>query len=210
MSGARPGHGLHAPLRAVVFDIGNVLVRWDARLAFSPPLTPAATEAFLVRTEFAARNLRADGGARFADLAAEIDDPADRALFATYVDRYADTVPEAIEGTWALLERLRARGLAIHAITNWSAETWPAGVAAHPRLATAFGVTVVSGREGVIKPDPRIFAALCDRAGLAPAECLFIDDSPRNVAGARDFGMQAEHFTAPAALEAALTARGLL
>ena len=198
-------------IKAIVFDIGNVLVRWDPRLAFVP-LLPSLTEAeaFLRRTDFMAQNLRADAGESFADLAREVADPADRALLATYVARYAASVPEAIEGTWALLDRLRGRGLQIHAITNWSAETWPAGVAAHPRLGRAFGVTVVSGQEGVIKPDPRIFALLCDRAGLVPADCLFIDDGPKNVSGAQACGMAAERFTTPEALEAALAARGLL
>lgn len=198
-------------MTAIVFDIGNVLIRWDPHLAFLPDLgSHDAVEAFLARTAFHDRNLRADAGETFADLSAEIADPADRALFARYTARYAATVPEAIEGSWALMERLRARGHPIHAITNWSAETWPVGVAAHPRLGTAFGVTVVSGQERVLKPDPRIFAILCERAGVAPGQALFIDDSPRNVAGARAFGMQAIHFTDPAALEADLTARGLL
>lgn len=202
---------LPRPIRAVVFDIGNVLVRWDAALAFLPDLgTRAAVDAFLGRVDFSARNLRGDAGERFSDMAGEIADPADRALFSRYLSRYALTIPETVEGTWALMERLRTRGQAIHAITNWSAETWPVGVATHPRLGTAFGVTVVSGQERVLKPDPRIFAILCDRAGLAPADCLFIDDSERNVAGARAFGMEADHFTTPGALEAALTARGLL
>ena len=198
-------------MKAVVFDIGKVLIDWDARLAFAPALgSLEAAEAFIARVNFTDLNLRADGGETFADLAQEIADPADRAVFETYVSRYALAVPHAIEGTWELLDALRARGYAIHAITNWSAETWPVGVAAHPRLGSAFGVTIVSGRERVLKPDPRIFALLCERAGLAPADCLFIDDSPKNVAGARAFGMQAELFTSPEALETVLIDRGLL
>jgi len=198
-------------MKAVVFDIGNVLVRWEPQRAFAPALgSVEATDAFLARTDFMARNLRADAGESFADMAAELADPDDRALFANYVGNYSRTVPEAIEGSWALLERLRARGLQIHAITNWSAETWPHGVAVHPRLETAFGVTVISGHERILKPDPRIFALLCNRTGLDAADCLFIDDSQKNVEGARAAGMQAEHFTTPPALEAALTARGLL
>jgi 2-haloacid dehalogenase len=62
---------------------------------------------------------------------------------------------------------------------------------------------------GLLKPDPRIFALLCDRAGVAAADCVFIDDSPNNVAGARAAGMDAIHFTDPAALAAALAERGL-
>jgi HAD superfamily hydrolase (TIGR01509 family) len=71
-------------------------------------------------------------------------------------------------------------------------------------------VTIVSGQERLLKPDPRIFALLCNRAGVAPSDCLFIDDSPKNGVGAQAAGMQAELFTTPDALEAALTARGLL
>jgi HAD superfamily hydrolase (TIGR01509 family) len=198
-------------MKAVVFDIGNVLVRWDPHLAFLPVLGDmAATREFIQRTDFFTRNLRADGGETFAALAAELDDPADAALFARYPALYAPSIPSLIDGTWALMDRLRARGLHIHAITNWSAETWPVGVATYPQLGTAFGVTIVSGQERVLKPDPRIFALLCDRAGLGASDCLFIDDSAANVAGARAYGMDAVHFTDPQHLEAALTTRNLL
>lgn len=196
---------------AIVFDIGNVLVRWDPVQPFLPLLGDRALVLdFLDRVGFAALNLRADGGERFSDLAQEIDDPQDRAIFSAYLPGYAASIAQPIEGTWALMERLRACGHQIHAITNWSAETWPIGVATHPRLGRAFGTTIVSGIEGIIKPDPRIFALLCARADVLPEDCLFIDDSPANVAGARASGMAAHHFTTPEALEADLTARGLL
>ncbi len=198
-------------MKAVIFDIGNVLIRWDAHLAFLPDLgTREAVDAFFARIGFAEKNSRADGGARFADLAAEIDDPQDRALFLSYVANHGLSLPEAIEGSWALLAALRACGVPVHAITNWAAETWPFGMAAHPRLGTSFGVTVVSGIEGVMKPAPRVFQILCERAGLAPADCLFIDDSARNVAGAQAVGMDAVLFIDAATLERDLIERGLL
>jgi HAD superfamily hydrolase (TIGR01509 family) len=198
-------------MTAVVFDIGNVLVRWDARLAFAGATGGLdAAEAFMARIGFDALNLRADGGERFADLAAQIADPADRTIFRSYVENHSLAIAERIDGTWDILDRLRNRGVATHAITNWSAETWPAGLRAHPGLATAFGATVVSGHEGVVKPDPAIFAILCARTGLAPGDCVFVDDNIHNVAGAVAAGMDAIHFTGAAALEAALTARGLL
>lgn len=198
-------------MKAVVFDIGNVLVRWDPVPAFLPDLGSAAQVAdFMARIDFDGRNQRADGGASFADLAQELPDPGDRALLAAYPARFAATVTDAVEGTWALLDRLRGAGRPIHAITNWSAETWPEGIKAHPRLGSAFETVVVSGEVGMIKPDPAIYRLFCDRAGLAAADCLFIDDKPENCASAESVGMQAEVFTTPEALEAALTARGLL
>lgn len=198
-------------LKAIVFDIGNVLVKWDAHRAFLPELgSREAVEALMDRIGFPLLNLRGDAGETFADLAEEIEDPTDRALFAAYLPNYARTIPEAIEGTWAIMDRLRAKGFQIHAITNWSAETWPIGVATHPRLGTSFGVTVVSGQEKVLKPEARIFAILCERAGLEPSDCLFIDDSEKNVAGAKAAGWDAVHFTTSEALERDLTERGLL
>jgi 2-haloacid dehalogenase len=198
-------------IRAIIFDIGNVLVRWDPVEPFLPLLGDRATvEAFLSRIGFSKLNLRADGGETFQDLAQEIADPQDRALFLTYLPNYATSIRDPIEGSWDLMARLRACGIEIHAITNWSAETWAQGLATHPRLGNAFGTTIVSGFERIIKPDRRIFELLCDRAAVAPSDCLFIDDSPANVAGARQAGLSAHHFFDPDGLERDLTERGLL
>lgn len=194
----------------IVFDIGNVLVRWDARAAFAPGLTPEAADAFMTRIGFTALNLRGDGGETWADIAVAIAEVDDQAMFLSYLPNYARAIAEPIEGTWALMDRLRARGHGIHAITNWSAETWATGLATHPRLGTSFGTVIVSGQERVVKPDPAIFAIFCERAAVARDTCVFIDDSERNVAGAQAFGMDAIHFTTPDALEISLTERGLL
>ena len=198
-------------MKAVVFDIGNVLVRWDPAPAFAEKLgSEDAVRDFLARVDFDARNLRADAGASFADLAEELTDADDRLLFAAYPSRFALTVTEAIDGSWALIERLRENGLQIHAITNWSAETWPEGIRSHPRLGDVFRSVVVSGEVGMVKPDPAIFRYFCRQSGLAAADCLFIDDKPENCAAAESIGMQAEIFTSPEVLAAALQARGLL
>ncbi|MFN6976655.1 MAG: HAD family hydrolase [Gemmobacter sp.] len=198
-------------MTAIVFDIGNVLVAWDPVVAFLPELgTRAATRAFLDRVGFAAWNVQQDRGRTLAEAVAAVPDPADAAILAQYGPRFHLTIAERVPGTWDILDALAARGHAIHAITNWSAELWPVGLATHPRLGEVFGVTVVSGEVGVIKPDPRIYAILCERAGVAPGDCLFIDDSAANAAGARDFGMQAHHFTGAEGLAADLRARGLL
>lgn len=195
----------------VVFDIGGVLVDWQPHLAWLDEMgSRDAVEAFMARIDFRALNLRADAGERFADLAATLPDPADARRLAAYVEAYPKTVEHRIEGTWDILDQLRAQGTPVHAITNWSAETWPRGLLAQPRLAEVFGVTVVSGQEGMIKPDPRIFWLLCTRAGVAPQDCVFIDDGPHNVDGARAAGMDGIHFTGPDALAAVLSDRGLL
>lgn len=198
-------------MKAVVFDIGGVLVDWQPHLAWVEALgSEEAAHAFIERTDFLTRNARGDNGERFADLAQELEDPQDQTLFAAYVELYTRTVENPIHGTWDVLERLKTQGTPVHAITNWSAETWPEGLKVHPRLGDVFGTLVVSGQEGVMKPDARIFELLCERAGIAPQDCVFIDDGLHNVEGARAVGMDGIHFTTPRALEIELTERGFL
>ena len=69
-------------------------------------------------------------------------------------------------------------------------------------------MVVVSGEEGLVKPDRAIYDLFLARAGLAAQSCVFIDDSPANVAGARDAGMHALHFRGPEILRAELRALG--
>lgn len=194
----------------VVFDIGAVLVDWRPEPAFEEELGPDGARDFLTRIGFDKINLACDAGASFARAANNISNPDDAARLATYVERYALTVPNKIDGTWQCLYDLNARGVPIHAITNWSAETWPEGLKVHPELGEVFGTTIVSGEVGMIKPSVSIYRLLCDRAGVEPGQCLFIDDGLHNCIGAKAAGMDAIHFTGPENLKTELEARGLL
>lgn len=197
----------------LVFDVGNVLIRWRPEFAVAH-VYPEKAEAlaYLERMGFAAWNLANDGGRPFAEAMAELRAAhgAEAEALAEYPARFAETIREPIAGTWALVDRLKARGARLFAITNFAAETWPVALRVHPRLGTDFADVVVSGQVGLLKPGPEIYRLLLERNGLAAADCLFIDDSAANVAGARAVGMQAHHFTTPEALEADLVARGHL
>lgn len=57
-------------------------------------------------------------------------------------------------------------------------------------LHDVFDVVVQSGDEGVTKPHPQIYELCAERLELEPAECLFVDDLPENIAGADAAGMQ--------------------
>lgn len=197
-------------VETVVFDIGAVLVDWQPELAWSDELGLEGARAFMARVGFEKINLACDAGASFAKAASQIKDPADAERLARYVERYHLTVPQKITGTWDCLYALKDRGIAVHAITNWSAETWPEGLKVHPELGEVFGTTIVSGEVGIIKPSVAIYKLLCERAGVEPSQCVFIDDGPHNCIGARAAGMDAIHFTGADALKLELQQRGLL
>lgn len=195
----------------VVFDIGNVLVDWHPQAAWLEELgTIEACNNYMERVGFDALNLRGDGGETFADMAREVDDREDARRLVDYVNNYPLTVPNQIPGTWAILDRLKARDVPTHAITNWSAETWPRGLEVHPRLGEVFGTLIISGEVKLLKPDPAIYRLFCETAGVDPADCVFVDDRVYNCDGAKSIGMDAIHFTGARALESDLTARGLL
>lgn len=199
---------MHPP-KAVVFDLGNVLIRWRPERAIAHRIPdPAAARAWLEASGFYAWNLENDRGRPLARALAALPSAAAEVL-GDYGLRFAETIREPVPGTWEIAEALAARGLALHAITNWSAETFPVARVLYPRLETLFGVIVVSGIEGVVKPDPEIYRRLLDRTGLAAADCLFIDDSAANVAGARAVGMRAHRFDGAEGLARALAEAGL-
>lgn len=56
---------------------------------------------------------------------------------------------------------------------------------------------VLSGDVGMAKPDPRIYALVAARIGLAPGECVFVDDLVANVRGAAAAGMVGVHHVDP-------------
>ena len=52
-----------------------------------------------------------------------------------------------------------------------------------------FDEVVLSSDVGIIKPNPKIFELMADRLGLAPSECVMIDDIEANINGAKSIGM---------------------
>ena len=195
---------------SVVFDIGGVLVDWQPHLAWVDDLGEDGTRAFLDRVGFDKINFACDGGARFGDAADLVEDAEDAARLSQYVVRYTRTVPDKISATWDILYRLQSRGVPLHAITNWSAETWPEGLKVHPELGSVFGTTVVSGEVGLLKPSAAIYRLLCELAEVPPERCVFIDDGLHNCLGAKAAGMDAIHFTNAESLQLQLSERGLL
>ena len=200
-------------MSVVVFDVGNVLLDWDARRVYREVLPDdAAIDAFFEEVGFYAWNLEQDRGRLFADGVRELSEahPRHADLIARYDHQWQLSVSGAIEGTVALLEHMKACAVPLYAITNFSSEKWRECLERFPFLATSFLDTVVSGDERLVKPNPEIYRVLLERNGLEPKDCLFIDDSPKNVEGAKAVGMDAVRFTDPITLRQDLAARGRL
>jgi 2-haloacid dehalogenase len=92
-------------------------------------------------------------------------------------------------------QHAKERGFRLYALTNWSADTFHHAQAKFEFLDW-FEDIVVSGRIGMIKPDPAIFRHAVEQCRLDPARTLFIDDSAKNTVSAATVGFQVHHFTA--------------
>ncbi|MGZ4597965.1 MAG: HAD family hydrolase [Actinomycetes bacterium] len=194
----------------VVFDLGGVLIDWDPRHLYRRLLPDDEIDDFLDEIGFAEWNHAQDAGGSWDEAveALAARHPHRRELIAAYPRRYPETMAGPIEGTVRLLTQLRAAGTRLLALTNWSAETFHHAVSTFGFLEM-FEDIVVSGVEGVAKPDPRLFTLLIERFALVPAETVFIDDSAANVAAAAELGLTALRFRDPDALRADLRRLGL-
>jgi len=196
----------------VVFDIGNVLLHWEPRALYRQIFaTEDEVEWFLANVCTHDWNLEQDRGRSFAEGVTEASrrHPQHAAAIAAYDTRWTETLTGPITGSVDILGELKARGTPLYAITNFNQDKFRETRARYPFLG-AFRDIVVSGDERVIKPDAAIYRLLLDRNGLKAADCLFIDDSLKNVEGARAVGMMGHHFTSPEALRTELAGLGLL
>jgi epoxide hydrolase-like predicted phosphatase len=96
----------------------------------------------------------------------------------------------------AAIRSIRGTGRAVAALTNnWAHEG--GGGADTDVLRDLFDVFVESSKVGLRKPDPRIYAHVCEALAIAPREAVFLDDIGRNLKTARELGMTTIKVDAP-------------
>jgi 2-haloacid dehalogenase len=201
-----------APVSAVVFDIGRVLVQWRIASLYERLIPDSAErDRFLAEVVTEAWHAQHDAGVPLAQMIAErsAQYPAQAQLIAAYAPCWLETVPGPVPGTHELVRALAARNVPLYSITNFGADTWAMFRPTFPILDHMRDI-VVSGHERLVKPGTEIYHLAAHRFGHAPAEMLFIDDSRPNIEAAAALGWQVHHFTEAGALRADLAARGLL
>jgi len=196
-----------------VFDLGGVLLDWNPRYLYRKLFDgdDAAMEHFLATVCTTEWNECQDAGRTFAEgTRALLPQHADKLeLIEAFGKRFDELIAGPIAGAVEVLAEVKQRGVPLYSITNWSAETFPPQFVRFPFLSWFDGI-VVSGLEGVIKPDPRIFRILCERYRVAPESAVFIDDVAANAAAAAALGIHGIHFRSPEQLRRELVAVGLL
>ncbi len=193
------------PIRAVLFDIGGVLLRtedqaprrkWERR--FGLPERGLAEIVFNNPASRRASVGQATPGEVWAEVVRQLSlTPAD--LQDLQADFWKGDVWDE-----TLLDFIRA--LRPRFKTGIISNAWADArehVKAHVN-GGAFDVILFSGEEGIEKPDPEIYQRALARLNAAPAEAVFVDDAPENVEAACALGMRGVRFTSTAQAIAAV------
>ena len=181
-----------AAIKNVVFDMGGVLMDWDP-VKISRALCPDPDDAaLLAHAVFDSREWGwVDAGVIAPETVAwtaklklpeRLHDLAD--VFALRWYEAFDPLPEMGE----LVRELKAAGYGVYLLSN-AGVTFAEYRDRIPAIDIMDGI-LVSCYERMVKPDEAIYQLFCERFGLEPASCLFVDDLLRNVVGAQRAGLQ--------------------
>jgi 2-haloacid dehalogenase len=201
-----------ADIRGVIFDLGGVVIDWNPmylyRKVFAGDEAKAAD--FLARICPYDWNVRQDAG---RSLAAATEEQV--ALFPeweneirAYYGRWIEMIGGLVPGTPDILLELKASGIRLFALSNWSRETFSRIVHSYGELAL-FEEIMLSADYGCIKPEEQIYRIALERFAMPAEALLFVDDSPNNVHGAEAAGLRALSFTGAEQLRGDLARLGI-
>lgn len=196
---------------AVIFDIGNVLTRWQPEAFYDRVIGAERRLALFRAVDLHGMNALVDDGALFRET---IYGWADRhpdwgPEIRMWYDRWIELASPRIEGSIALLRALRAKGVPVFCLTNFGSYSYEE---ARDKLdfLGEFDREYVSGRLRVSKPDPRIYQVVEEDSGIAPDRLLFADDRADNITAAARRGWRTHQFESWQGWAARLVAEGLL
>ena len=198
-------------IEAVIFDIGNVLTRWQPEAFYDRVIGEDRRRALFGAVDLHGMNEIVDAGGLFRetihDWAGRHPDWSDEIRM--WYDRWIELASPRIEGAIALQRALRAKGIPVFALTNFGRYSFEEAL---PKMdfLTDFDRLYVSGRMGVIKPDPAIYRMVEEDCGLPPESLLFTDDRADNITAAARRGWRTHQFESWQGWAARLVAEGLL
>lgn len=180
-------------IKNIIFDFGGVLLDWNPRYLYKDYFRDGREmEHFLADVCTPERNSELDCGFQFAEWVRKY-----RKMYPEYSEAialYHTGWPKMLGGLLpdgaALLRDMKSAGYGIYGLTNWSAETICYAYEAFGDMKPLFDGIVVSGEEKTLKPGPEIYRILLDRYGLKADECVFLDDSRKNIETAVALGIK--------------------
>ena len=183
-------------IKNIIFDMGNVLIRFDRKLCLDRLDLCDADKELLLREVFASVDwAHLDRGTKTEATALESMRerlPERLHAAAETLTFHWDEPIIPIDGMYELVEELKTKGYGVYLLSNASVrqhEYWP-------RIAASrfFDGTLISADEHVVKPQPEIYHRCLEKFGLQAEESFFIDDVAANIEGALWCGLSGAVF----------------
>ena len=183
-------------IRTIVFDMGGVLIKFDREYFIRRLNVDPVDEQVLMNEVFCSLEwARMDRGTLTeAEAVISICSRLPERLHLAaerLVTMWERPILE-VDGMYELVKELKDRGYKVYLLSNASVrqhEYWP-----RIRAAELFDGKLISSDVRLVKPQPEIYRLFCDTFQVLPEECFFIDDSPQNIEGAYEVGIQGTIF----------------
>ncbi len=198
-------------IKAVIFDIGNVLIEWQPERFYDAAIGIDKRKKMFEAVNLHGMNDVVDGGGPFQETIYAWAEkyPEFRAEIRMWHDHWIEMATPAIDLSWASLRALQAKGIPVFALSNFGIDSFAYAQTKYPDL-DLFDQRYISGHMGVIKPAEQIYQLLEDGCGLAPETLLFTDDRPENIDAANNRGWHTHLFHGPKGWVECLVSHGLL
>jgi FMN phosphatase YigB (HAD superfamily) len=183
--------------RTFIFDIGMVLIDYDfrvlaARLADDPDqVLPVLDALRRDPTHVEVESGRMSGPEYFREVIRPL---APHWTYRDLVAAWGDAFTLNPHGM-RVFQALRDRGLPVYLMSNLADFNAEAIAEKFPGFFASSSGNFLSYEMGHMKPEPEIYLQACARIGVTPEQCLFLDDTPACVEGARRVGMPALQFS---------------
>lgn len=196
-------------IQNVIFDFGNVLVRWDIYGALISRYTPELIDQF---------RLNELSGFEDANVLCDLGEPLEKAInlvkrehggvwaemMEWYISHFPDSILGEIPGSRQLVSDLKEAGIRVFGLSNWSSDLFERALPRLPEVIFMMEDRVVSGYIHQRKPDRNIFDTAISKFNVDPSLTAFIDDRPENVEAGQKAGLRAIQFKSPAQIRKTL------
>lgn len=198
-------------VKAVIYDIGNVLIEWQPERHYDATIGEARRRALFAAVDLHGMNDAIDKGAPFRKTIYDAADanPEFRAEIRDWFDSWHRMAAPAIPLSIHLLRTLRAKGVPVFALSNFGVESFAFAETIYGFLGD-FDRRYISGHMKEVKPHAPIYEMVEADCGIAPENLLFVDDRSDNIAMAKSRGWQTHQFVTAEAWGECLVSHGLL
>lgn len=186
-------------IKNIIFDLGGVLIDWNPEYVYLDVFNGDKKKMnWFFKTICTEKwNLNQDAGYPLEKATNDLIKlyPKHKSHIEMYYGRWEEMLGGEIKKSVWILKKLISQ-FEVYALTNWSNETFPVALKRF-KFLYLFKDIIVSGKEKLIKPDPKIFELATIRFKIKPSETIFIDDNLNNIITAKKMNFITHHFKNP-------------